>query len=44
MKALRSVTISAPPGVGTLQIVKLAADGSAVKQGDVVVEFDPSKT
>ena len=44
MKALRSVTISAPPGVGTLQIVKLAPDGSAVKQGDVVVEFDPSKT
>jgi HlyD family secretion protein len=44
MKALKSITISAPPDVGTLQIVKLAADGSAVKQGDVVVEFDPSKT
>jgi HlyD family secretion protein len=44
LKALKSVTISAPPNVGLLQIVKLAADGSAVKQGDVVVEFDTSKT
>jgi HlyD family secretion protein len=44
MKALRSVTISAPPDVGTVQIVKITADGSAVKAGDVVVEFDPSKT
>jgi HlyD family secretion protein len=44
VKALKSVTISAPPDVGLLQIVKLAADGSAVKQGDVVVEFDTSKT
>jgi HlyD family secretion protein len=44
VKALKSATISAPPDVGLLQIVKLAADGSAVKQGDVVVEFDPSKT
>ena len=44
VKALKSVTISAPPDVGMLQIVKIAADGSAVKQGDVVVEFDPSKT
>lgn len=44
MKAQRSITISAPPDVGSLQIVKLAADGSAVKTGDVIVEFDPSKT
>lgn len=44
LKALRSLSISAPADVGALQIVKLAADGSAVKQGDVVVEFDPSKT
>ncbi len=44
IKALRTVTISAPPDVGQLQIVKLVADGSAVKQGDVVVEFDASKT
>jgi HlyD family secretion protein len=44
VKALRSITISAPPNVGMLQILKLAPDGSAVKQGDVVVEFDASKT
>jgi multidrug resistance efflux pump len=44
VKALKSITISAPPDVGTLQIVKVAANGSAVKRGDVVVEFDPSKT
>lgn len=44
VKALKSVTISAPPNVGMLQIVKLSTDGSAVKQGDAVVEFDASKT
>ncbi len=44
LKALRSVTISAPPDVGMLQILKIAPDGSQVKKGDVVVEFDPSKT
>jgi HlyD family secretion protein len=44
LKALKSVTIAAPPDVGMLQILKLAADGSQVKRGDVVVEFDPSKT
>ena len=44
VKALKSVTISAPPNVGMLQIVKLAADGGPVKRGDVVVEFDASKT
>ena len=31
MKAQRSITISAPPDVGSLQIVKIAADGSAGK-------------
>ena len=44
LKALKSVTISAPPDVGMLQILKLATDGSQVKQGEVVVQFDPSKT
>jgi HlyD family secretion protein len=43
IKAMKSVTISAPPDAGNLQILKLA-DGTHVKQGDVVVEFDPSKT
>ncbi|HUN87023.1 MAG TPA: HlyD family efflux transporter periplasmic adaptor subunit [Terracidiphilus sp.] len=44
MKAMRSITISAPPNAGSLQILKLVADGTQVKQGDVVVQFDPSKT
>jgi HlyD family secretion protein len=44
VKALKSVAISAPSGAGDLQIVKIAPDGVAVKQGDVVVEFDATKT
>jgi HlyD family secretion protein len=44
LKAARTVSISAPSDIGNVQIVKLAPDGSAVKKGDVVVEFDPSKT
>ena len=44
LKALKSVTIAAPPDTGSLQILKLAADGGQVTRGDVVVEFDPSKT
>ena len=44
LKAIKSVTMSAPPDVGMLQILKIAPDGSQVKKGDVVVEFDPSKT
>jgi HlyD family secretion protein len=44
VKALKSVTISAPSEAGDLQIVKIVADGAQVKQGDVVVEFDKTKT
>jgi HlyD family secretion protein len=44
VKALKSVTISAPSEAGDLQIVKLLAEGTAVKPGDVVVEFDKTKT
>jgi HlyD family secretion protein len=44
LKAMRSVSITAPENAGDLQILKIAADGTQVKQGDVVVEFDPSKT
>lgn len=44
VKAMRSITLSAPPNAGDLQIVKLAPDGSQVKKGDIVVQFDPSKT
>jgi len=44
LKAMKSVTISAPPDAGDLQILKLAPDGSHLNQGDMIVEFDPSKT
>ena len=44
LKAMKSVTITAPANAGDLQILKIAADGAPVKKGDVVVEFDPSKT
>lgn len=44
VKAMKSVTISAPAEAGDLQIVKIVPDGTQVKQGDVVVEFDKTKT
>jgi RND family efflux transporter MFP subunit len=44
VKALKSVTISAPAEAGDLQIVKISPEGTVVKQGDVVVEFDKTKT
>jgi RND family efflux transporter MFP subunit len=44
VKATKSITIAAPSEAGDLQILKIAADGSQVKRGDVVVEFDKSKT
>lgn len=44
VKAMKSVTISAPGNAGDLQILKIAADGASVKRGDLVVEFDKSKT
>lgn len=44
LKAMKSVTMTAPANAGDLQILKIATDGTQVKKGDVVVEFDPSKT
>jgi HlyD family secretion protein len=44
VKALKSVTISAPAEAGDLRITKLADEGAVVKPGDVVVEFDRTKT
>jgi HlyD family secretion protein len=44
VKAMKSVTISAPSEAGDLQIIKVSAEGTAVKPGDVVVEFDKTKT
>ena len=44
VKAMKSVTISAPAESGDLQIVKVSPEGTVVKSGDVVVEFDKTKT
>ncbi len=44
LKAMKSITVTAPANAGDLQIFKIIPDGSQVKKGDVVVEFDPSKT
>jgi RND family efflux transporter MFP subunit len=38
----KSVVVTAPMQAGDLQILKLAANGSAVKAGDVVLQFDGS--
>jgi HlyD family secretion protein len=40
LKTLRSVTLSAPPISGDLQIIKLARNGSQIKSGDLVAQFD----
>jgi RND family efflux transporter MFP subunit len=42
IKAGRSVTIMAPSDAGELRIMKLARNGSTVKKGDVLIEFDDS--
>ncbi len=42
LRARRSVQITAPMNVPDLRIVWLAPANSAVKEGDVVVRFDPS--
>jgi len=40
IRPLKSIVLSAPMQSGDLQIVKLAKNGSLVKPGDIVVEFD----
>jgi len=44
VQAGKSVTISAPSQAGDLQIIKIAPEGIAVKKGDVIVQFDATKT
>ena len=44
VKALKSITLSAPSDAGDLQIIKLSPEGASVKAGDIVVEFDKTKT
>jgi HlyD family secretion protein len=40
IRPAKSIVLSAPTDAGDLQILKLAKNGSAVKAGDVVVQFD----
>jgi HlyD family secretion protein len=42
IRPLKSIVLAAPMQSGELQIVKLAKNGSLVKPGDIVVEFDAS--
>jgi multidrug efflux pump subunit AcrA (membrane-fusion protein) len=42
VKPLKSVVLAAPMQAGELQILTIAKNGSPVKAGDVVVEFDGS--
>lgn len=42
IRPLKSIVLSSPMQSGDLQIVKLANNGSAVKPGDVLVQFDGS--
>lgn len=44
VKAMKSITISAPAEAGDLEVIKIAADGTQLKQGDTIVEFDKTKT
>lgn len=40
LKTLNSVTLTAPPVSGDLQIIKLAKNGSQIKKGQLVAQFD----
>src|SRR5580704_17022382 len=44
LTARRSEQVIAPLDVPDLQIVWLAPEGSAVKEGQTIIKFDPSKT
>jgi HlyD family secretion protein len=44
LRASHTMTLSTPPiGGGSLQITHLSSTGTAVKKGDIVIEFDPSE-
>ena len=42
LRAGRTMTLVAPPVGGMLRLVKMAPTGAMVKEGDVIVEFDPA--
>jgi RND family efflux transporter MFP subunit len=43
VRALKSIYLTAPFGAGDIQILELAKTGTAVKQGDVVVQMDSTQ-
>jgi len=42
IRPVRSVVLGAPTQSGDLQIIRLVKNGTSVRAGDVVVEFDPT--
>jgi HlyD family secretion protein len=42
LRASRAMQLFVPPAAGSLTIIKLVPSGSALKAGDVIVQFDPS--
>jgi HlyD family secretion protein len=46
LQAVKATPISAPRngGFGPMKVASLAADGTSIKKGDVVVKFDPSES
>ncbi|MCU0247736.1 MAG: hypothetical protein MUC42_14270, partial [Bryobacter sp.] len=43
LRAVRSVTLTAPNLFGTVQVTKLAALGAFAKEKDLVIEFDDAE-
>jgi HlyD family secretion protein len=43
LRASRAMQIAVPPAGGSMTIVQIASSGTGLKQGDVIVEFDPSE-
>lgn len=43
VKARRSIVLNAPMRAGQLMIIKMTPDGTSVKKGDIIVQFDSSK-
>lgn len=42
LRAVRSLTVTAPPVGGTLRLVRLSDTGASVKSGEIILEFDPA--
>jgi HlyD family secretion protein len=42
LRALRSIVLTAPSGAGDIQIIRLVKNGTQVKKGDFLAQFDTS--